>query len=67
MGPWLNEKCNAFSSKSGSTLLILEDIGEIITPDEIPTDQNNYPWKIVDIDGVVNLLKQIDNGSIWES
>jgi len=67
MGLWLNEKCSMFSSKSGSTLLILEDIGEIITPEEIPTDQNNYPWRITDIDGVIDLLKRIDNGSIWES
>jgi hypothetical protein len=69
MGPWLNQKCNDFAAKSGSTLLIINDIGElIIDPNESPlSDQNNYPWRITDIDGVVDLLKRIDDGSIWES
>jgi len=69
MGPWLNQKCNDFAAKSGSTLLMINDIGElIIDPNEPPlSDQNNYPWRITDIDGVIDLLKRIDDGSIWES
>jgi hypothetical protein len=67
MGPWLNEKCQAFSTKSGANLLVLEDIGEIITPKNIPTDINNYPWKLNNIDDIIDILKKIDNGSIWES
>ena len=69
MGPWLNQKCNDFTAKSGSTLLMINDIGElIIDPNESPlSDQNNYPWRITDIDGVIDLLKKIDDGSIWGS
>jgi hypothetical protein len=66
MGPWLNEKCSQFSIKSGANLLVLEDIGKlIIGSDKDPTsDLNNYPWRITDIDGVIDILKQIDNGEI---
>lgn len=69
MGPWINQKCSDYSSMSGCTLLIINDIGEIINdPTQPPiNDPNNHPWKIMDIDGVVNLLKQIDDGSIWNS
>jgi hypothetical protein len=67
MGPWLNEKCHTFSLKSGTNLLVLDDIGEIITPEDATTDINNYPWKLTNVDGVIDLLKRIDDGSIWES
>jgi hypothetical protein len=68
MGPWLNQKCSEFSNKSGSNLVILSDVGElIIDPNEKLEDQNNHPWRLTDIDGIVDLLKQIDDGSIWKS
>lgn len=67
MGPWLNEKCSNFALKSNSNFLVLEEIGEIITPEEAPPDVNNYPWRLTDIDGIVDILKKIDDGSIWES
>jgi hypothetical protein len=69
MGPWINQKCSDYSLVSGCTLLVIDDIGEIINdPTQPPiTDPNNHPWKITDIDGVINLLKQIDDGSIWNS
>jgi hypothetical protein len=67
MGPWLNEKCQVFSLKSGTNLLVLEDIGEVIIPEDTPTDTNNYPWRLTDIEGIVDMLKKIDDGSIWEA
>lgn len=67
MGPWLNEKCSKFALKSNSNFLVLEEIGEIITLENTPTDINNYPWRLTDIDGIVDILKKIDDGSIWES
>lgn len=65
MGNWLNEKCQIFSVKSGSNLLILDGAGEIVIPDEVPQDRNNYPWKLTDIDGIIDILKQVEDGSIW--
>lgn len=64
MGWWINPKCRDYSSVSGCNLLIIDDIGEIIDDPSI-TDPNNHPWKLTDIDGIVSLLKQIDDGSIW--
>ena len=65
MGNWLNEKCQIFSTKSGSNLLILEGAGEIVLPDETPQDRNNYPWKLTDIDGIIDVLKQVEDDIIW--
>ena len=69
MGPWLNEKCQHFSTKSGTNLLVLDDIGELIigTEKDPISDSNNYPWRIINIDGVIDILKKIDDGSIWEA
>jgi hypothetical protein len=66
LGPWLNPKCQDFSSTSGCNLLILEDIGELILDSTQPNegDLNNFPWRITDIDGVIDILKQIDNEEI---
>ncbi len=67
LGPWLNYKCQEFSTVSGCNLLILEDIGELILNSAQPdkNDLNNFPWKITDIDGVIDILKQIDSEIIW--
>jgi len=67
MGPWLNEKCSQFALKSNCNFLVLEEVGELITPEEAPPDTNNYPWRLTDIDGIIDILKKIDDGSIWES
>jgi hypothetical protein len=69
MGPWLNEKCQQFSTKSGTNLLVLDDIGELIigTEKDPTSDSNNYPWRITNVDGVIDILKKIDDGSIWEA
>jgi len=67
LGPWLNYKCQEFSTTSGCNLLILEDIGELILNSSQPNknDLNNFPWRITDIDGVIDILKQIDSEIIW--
>jgi len=67
LGPWLNYKCQEFSLVSGSNLLILEDIGELILDSNQPdkNDLNNFPWRIIDIDGVMDILRQIDDETIW--
>ena len=69
MGPWINIKCSDYSIVSGCKLLVLDEIGELIIDPTQPSlsDSNNYPWRITDLEGVIGLLKQIDDGSIWES
>jgi hypothetical protein len=65
MENWLNFKCQQFSQKSKTNLITLNGGGELSTGyDEKLIDQNNYPWRLVDIEGVIKILKQIDNGDI---
>lgn len=66
MGPWLNAKCQHFSNKSNSNLLIIDDVGECIVQGyENISDKNNYPWKLTNIEGLISLLSQIEDGSVW--
>lgn len=66
MGPWMNAKCNHYSDKSNSNLLIIEDVGECITQGyENISDKNNYPWELTNIEGLISLLSQIEEGSVW--
>ena len=68
MGPWLNGKCEEFSHTSRSNLLLIDNVGEIVFPPNFKTeDQNNYPWTLTNIDGLIDTLHQINNNSIWES
>jgi hypothetical protein len=67
MGPWQNHKNQEYSIKSGANLLVLDNIGELIKNTEELADSNNYPWYITDMEGVMDILKQVDNESIWES
>ena len=62
---WLTYKINQFSLKSKSPLLILNDGGEIIEElDDNWVDKNNAPWELVNIDGIIDVLKQINNKEI---
>jgi hypothetical protein len=69
MGPWLNAKCYDYATYSGSNLLLLEDVGELIIDPSKPqlADSNNYPWHIPNLNGLIDVLKQIKDGSIWNS
>lgn len=69
MAPWLNFKVSQFSEYVKTDLIYLDDIGKYLSEELDPTqgDNGNNPWEIVDIEGVVGLLKQIDDGSIWSS
>jgi hypothetical protein len=65
MENWLNLKCQQFSQKSKTNLITLDGGGELIKGyDETLIDQNNYPWKLTNIDGIIEVLKQIDKGDI---
>jgi hypothetical protein len=62
---WLASKINQFSFKSKAPLLLLSNGGECTEElDENWVDKNNAPWKLTNIDGLIEVLKQIDNKKI---
>jgi hypothetical protein len=69
MEGWLNFKCNQFAIKSGVNLLTLDGGGECISTLEETgqTNKDNLPWKLNNIKGLIEILKQIDTGDIWKS
>jgi hypothetical protein len=64
MAPWMNFKINQFSNYIKTNIISIEDIGVEIGPTN-PDDNNS--WEIKDIDGVLDLLKQVNENSIWQS
>jgi hypothetical protein len=65
MEGWLNFKCQQFSQKSKTNLITLDGGGELVSGyDKNLVDQNNYPWELVNIEGLLEILKQIDRGEI---
>jgi len=58
-------KINQFSLKSTAPVISLNGGGEIIEElgDEW-IDKGNAPWKLTNIDGLIEVLKQIDEGKI---
>jgi len=65
MENWLNFKCQQFSQKSKTNLITLDGGGELVSGyDKNLADQNNYPWKLVNIEGLLEILKQINKGEI---
>lgn len=65
MEGWLNFKCQQFSQKSKTNLITLDGGGELINEyNEKIADQNNYPWRLSNIEGLLDILKQIDRGDI---
>jgi hypothetical protein len=65
MEGWLNSKCQQFSQKSKTNLITLDGGGEIaeqVGDDYI--DKNNAPWELSNLDGLMDILHQIDKGNI---
>jgi len=56
MNWWLTPKCKEFASLSKSNLVTIEDFGEIISSEK-QTDDNNYPWKINEIEYMIENIK----------
>lgn len=69
MEGWLNFKCTQFSTQSGTNLITLDGGGECISTLEETgqTNKDNLPWRLTNIDGLIEVLKQIDNETIWSS
>jgi hypothetical protein len=66
MGDWLNYKLSQFSDKSKANLIILNGVGSYLTEELDPNqiDKGNYPWELHNIDGIIEVLKQINKGEI---
>jgi hypothetical protein len=66
MEGWLNFKCIQFSTQSKANLITLDGGGECISTLEETgqTNKDNIPWKLTDIDGLIEVLKQINEGKI---
>jgi hypothetical protein len=69
MENWLNFKCNQFAIKSGSNLITLDGGGYCVSTLEETgqTNKDNLPWILNDIDSLIEVLKQIEDNSIWKS
>jgi len=66
MEGWLNFKCIQFSTQSKANLITLNGGGECTSTLEETgqTNKDNIPWKLTDIDGLIEVLKQINEGKI---
>jgi capsular polysaccharide biosynthesis protein len=65
MASWLNFKINQFSQKSKANLITIDEAGEYLNEEIRPdTAECNYSWKLTNIKGIIDILKQIDNGKI---
>jgi hypothetical protein len=65
MEDWLGYKCHQFSNKSKTNLISLNDGGYCVAElKEGQTDGNNLAWELDNIDGIIEVLKQIDKGEI---
>ena len=69
MGDWMNFKLEQFSKQVNTNLLTIDNVGEYIIEESNPneTNQDNHPWKLTNINGLMDILQQINNDSIWES
>jgi capsular polysaccharide biosynthesis protein len=65
MASWLNFKVGQFAQKSKTNVITLEGAGEYLDEYIKPeTDKANYPWQLTNIDGIIDVLKQIDKKEI---
>jgi hypothetical protein len=65
MAPWLNFKISQFAGKSKTNIITLEGVGEYLDEYIEPgTDKANYPWYLTNIEGIIDVLKQINNNEI---
>lgn len=65
MEGWLGYKCQQFSNRSKTNLILLNDGGVLTTEQkEDQADGNNLAWMLPDIDSIIEVLKQIDKGEI---
>ena len=62
---WLTNKITYFSSKSSAPLFVLNNGGSCLEElDDNWADKNNAPWKLDNIDGLIDVLKKIDKKEI---
>ena len=62
MENWFNQKLKTFSSYSGAPLFALNGGGECVGElDPNLVDKNNLPWKLQDIDSVIEVLLSLES------
>lgn len=61
MASWLNFKVGQFAEKSKANLITIEGAGEYLD-EESP--HCNYSWQLTNIEGIIDVLKQIDKEEI---
>jgi hypothetical protein len=59
---WMNFKLGQFCEYTGANLLVLDKIGYELSQDE--RDDNN-PWVIENLEGVIEICKQVEDNTIW--
>jgi hypothetical protein len=62
MAPWMNFKLTQFSDYVKTNVICLNDVGQETQQDQ--SDGNNI-WELTNIDGIMDILKQIDSKEIW--
>ena len=60
----MNSKLAQFCEYTGTNLLLLDKIGYELSQDA--TDENN-PWAIENLDGIIEICQQVEDNSIWGS
>lgn len=53
MNWWLTPKCKEFSNLTKSTLITVEGFGELVESEK-QADDNNYPWKLIELDYLID-------------
>lgn len=53
MNWWLTPKCKEFSNFTKSTLITVEGFGELVQSEK-QVDDNNYPWKLIELDYLID-------------
>ncbi len=63
MGGWMNFKLGQFSNQINTNLLTINNVGKYLTEELDPNEPNldNYPWKLTNINGLMEVFNQIDN------
>jgi hypothetical protein len=55
---WATPKCREFAQLTKSNLIVIEGFGELL-PEEKQKDDNNYPWKLIELDYLVDNIASL--------
>ena len=58
MNWWLTPKCKEFANLTKSTLITVEGFGELVQSEK-QVDDNNYPWKLIELDYLIDNIASV--------